>query len=161
MLRRCTFQLPVALLNWMVERKANSSFDHALFNIKPKHKILSQQLLISDHIQYDIASGRLLVKPNIMRMTETDVIFDDGTVAKDVDVIVYATGYDVCFPFLRQKEFDLSAGRVDLYKNVFAPDIEPATLAVIGCVDTLGSYLPASEIQSRWAVRIFSVRHIE
>lgn len=40
------------------------------------------------------------IKPNIKKFTKKDVEFEDGTVEKNVDVVIYATGYVIGFPFI-------------------------------------------------------------
>ena len=45
-----------------------------------------------------------------------------------------------------------------LYKYMFQPDLQPPTLAVIGCIQPNGSIWPIAELQSRLATRVFKVR---
>ena len=49
---------------------------------------------------------------------------------------------------------------VRLYKSVFPPDMMHPTLAVIGLVQPLGSLFPISEMQCRWATRVFKVNFL-
>lgn len=85
---------------------------------------------------------------------ESDVIFDDGTVEDNIDVIIFATGYSFSFPFL-EGLIAVTDNEVSLYKFMFPPDLERPTLAVIGLIQPLGIILPIAELQSRWAVRVF------
>ena len=63
------------------------------------------------------------------------------------------------FPFIKHDAFrGLSENEVNLYKYMFAPDLLPQTLAVIGCVDPLGPNPPVMEMQCRVAVKVFKVR---
>jgi len=67
-------------------------------------------------------------------------------------------GYLVRFPFIKHDAFSgLSQHEVNLYKNMFAPDLQPQTLAIIGCVDPLGPNPPVMEMQCRVAVSVFKV----
>jgi len=69
-------------------------------------------------------------------------------------------GYVVRFPFIRHDAFRrLSEHDVNLYKYMFAPDLQPQTLAVIGCIDPLGPNPPVMEMQCRLAARVFKVRY--
>ena len=68
---------------------------------------------------------------------------------------VFATGYSFSFPFLASNVLPVSGNKASLYKYVFPPDLERNTLAVIGLVQPLGAIMPISEIQARWATRVF------
>jgi len=90
-------------------------------------------------------------------MTEIGVEFEDGSIEKDIDAVIYATGYVFGFPFMDHPAFVVENNQVNLFKYVFPPDIQPATVAVIGCTQPTGAIFPISEQQSRWAVRVFKV----
>jgi len=47
--------------------------------------------------------------------------------------------------------------QVNLYKNMFAPDLQHQTLAIIGCFIGLGPDAPVVEMQSRVAASVFKV----
>jgi cation diffusion facilitator CzcD-associated flavoprotein CzcO len=66
---------------------------------KPDHRILERPPVISSHIVDHLSHGRILPKPDIERITAHGVVFTDGT-EEPVDVIVYATGYLECWPYL-------------------------------------------------------------
>lgn len=138
----------------------NSRFDHSFYGIQPKHNLHSFAggATINDILPSRIASGTVVIKPDILKLTETSVQFEDGTVEDDIDLIILATGYKIGFPFLNDKSFQLTkVQEVDLYMHVFAPDVQPATIAVIGHVISNASILPIAELQCRCAVRVFKV----
>lgn len=68
---------------------------------------------------------------------------------------VFATGYRFSFPFLASDVIPVSQNQAALYKNVFPPELDQPTVAVIGLVQPLGSTLPISEMQARWAANVF------
>ena len=68
---------------------------------------------------------------------------------------VFATGYRFSFPFLASHVTSVSGNKVSLYKYVFPPELERPTLAIIGLVQPLGAIMPISEMQARWATRVF------
>lgn len=68
---------------------------------------------------------------------------------------MFATGYKFSFPFLAADVIPVSQNKASLYKNVFPPELDHPTLAVIGLVQPLGSTLPISEMQARWAALVF------
>ncbi|NWX63544.1 FMO5 monooxygenase, partial [Promerops cafer] len=144
--------LPPNIISFFLERKLNARFDHSLYGLKPKHRVLDQHPTINDDLPNRIISGRVQVKPNIREFTEASAIFEDGT-REDVDAVVFATGYSFSFPFL--EGFEVVENQIPLYKFVFPPDLEKPTLAFIGLIQPLGAIMPVSELQCRWATRVF------
>lgn len=147
--------VPRNLVNALIENMMNNRFDHALYGLRPEHRFDSQHVMVNDELPNRIASGSIVIKHNIHRITPFGVVFEDGTAVDDIDVIIYATGYIFGFPFIDQKAFKVEKNRVNLFKYVFAPSIQPSTIAVIGCFQPLGAIMPISELQSRWAVKVF------
>ncbi|NXM71501.1 FMO5 monooxygenase, partial [Serilophus lunatus] len=145
--------LPSNVTSFFLERKVNARFDHTLYGLKPQHRILHQHPTINDDLPNRIISGRVRVKPNIQEFTETSAIFEDGT-REDIDAVVFATGYTFSFPFL-ESCVKVVENQIPLYKFVFPPDLEKPTLAFIGLVQPLGAIMPISELQCRWATRVF------
>ncbi|XP_075689578.1 flavin-containing monooxygenase 5-like isoform X1 [Rhinoderma darwinii] len=143
------------MLNKWAEKKMNGRFNHENFGLKPKHRILSQHPTINDDLPNRIISGKVLVKPNVKEFTERDVIFDDGTVEKNIDVVFFATGYSFSFPFFEDPDLKVEQNHISLYKYVFPPLLEKPTVAFIGLIQPIGAIMPISELQSRWATRVF------
>jgi len=70
-------------------------------------------------------------------------------------------GYSMHFPFIKHEAFrGLSMEQVNLYKKMFAPDLQHQTLAIIGCFIGLGPDAPVAEMQSRVASSVFKVRNL-
>ncbi|XP_068879836.1 flavin-containing monooxygenase 5-like isoform X2 [Aphelocoma coerulescens] len=136
-----------------MEKKLNARFDHSRYGLKPKHRVLHQHPTVNDDLPNRIISGRVRVKPNIQEFTETSAIFEDGT-REDIDAVVFATGYSFSFPFL-EGCVKVVENQISLYKFVFPPDLEKPTLAFIGLIQPLGAIMPISELQCRWATRVF------
>ncbi|XP_076583172.1 flavin-containing monooxygenase 5-like [Chaetodon auriga] len=147
--------LPFGFNCSLSERKVNQRFDHSLYHLKPKHRFFSQHPTLNDELPNRILSGTLQVKPNIRRFQGSSVEFDDGSVVEDVDLVVFATGYTFSFPFLSSYVVSVSENKASLYKYVFPPELDRPTLAIIGLVQPLGAIMPISEMQARWATRVF------
>ena len=139
------------------EAKLNQRFDHAMYGLKPEHRFDAQHPTVNDELPNRISCGTVCIKPDIEQFTETGIQFTDGSVEDDIDVIILATGYVFGFPFLEEGVINVDKNKVDLYKYVFPPQLSPATLAVVGCVQPWGAINPISEIQCRWATRVFKV----
>ncbi|KAM7410297.1 hypothetical protein PAMA_001642 [Pampus argenteus] len=147
--------IPFGVLCSLGEKRLNQQFDHSLYNLKPKHRLFSQHPTLNDELPNRILSGTIQVKPNICRFQGSSVEFGDGSVAEDVDLVVFATGYRFSFPFLASHVVSVSENKTSLYKYVFPPELDRPTLAIIGLVQPLGAIMPISEMQARWATRVF------
>ncbi|MEQ2188252.1 hypothetical protein GOODEAATRI_013132, partial [Goodea atripinnis] len=147
--------IPFSLICSLGEKRLNSRFNHSLYNLKPKHRLFSQHPTVNDELPNRILSGTVQVKPNIRRFHGSNVEFDDGSIVDDVDLVVFATGYNFSFPFLASNVVPVSENQTSLYKYVFPPELDRPTLAIIGLVQPLGAIMPISEMQARWATRVF------
>nr|XP_026237323.1 dimethylaniline monooxygenase [N-oxide-forming] 2-like [Urocitellus parryii] len=147
--------LPRAIVKWMLEQQMNRWFNHENYGLQPQNKYLLKEPVLNDDLPSRILYGAVKVKPRVTGLTETSAIFEDETVEEDIDVIVFATGYTFAFPFLEESLVKVEDGRVSLYKHMFPPQLEKATLACIGLIQPLGSIFPTVELQARWATRVF------
>ncbi|WKX88743.1 hypothetical protein Q1695_008400 [Nippostrongylus brasiliensis] len=144
------YMIPQWIRSWYVQKLLNDRFDHALYGIQPKHDVFSSHFTQNDELPMRIASGTVIVKPNIKRFTEHDVHFNDGSIAKNIDYIVLSTGYEITFPIVDDKNLiNVKDNQVDLYKYMFPLDQTHNTLAVIGLIQPLGSIMPIAEMQAR------------
>ncbi|KAF5920230.1 hypothetical protein HPG69_010634 [Diceros bicornis minor] len=144
---------PSFLINRLGENRLNAQFNHDIYGLLPQHSYLSHQATFGDDLPNHIISGRVLIKPNVREFTEISAIFEDGT-EEDLDAVVFATGYTFSFPFLENDSTVLDS-QCSMFKFVFPPQLEKPTLAIIGILQPLGATIPTSELQSRWAVRVF------
>ncbi|KAF3691142.1 Dimethylaniline monooxygenase [N-oxide-forming] 5 [Channa argus] len=147
--------LPMSFLNWLGEKKLNSMYDHAMYGLKPKHRFFSQIPVINDDLPFKILSGAVIVKPNLREIRGSTVVFDDGSTVENVDMIVFATGYNYDFPYLTNNAIYKSGHRVGLYKLVLPPNLEHPTLAIVGFIHSDGAIMPQAEMQARWVARVF------
>nr|XP_020670361.1 dimethylaniline monooxygenase [N-oxide-forming] 2-like isoform X1 [Pogona vitticeps]XP_020670362.1 dimethylaniline monooxygenase [N-oxide-forming] 2-like isoform X1 [Pogona vitticeps] len=147
--------LPWLLLRWLTEKKMNQWFNHENYGLVPRNRSLMKEPVFNDDLPSRILYGAVIVKPLVKEFTESSAIFEDGTVEENVDVIIFATGYTVAFPFLDKSVIEVENNRVPLYKHVFPPHLEKPTLAFIGLIQPLGPIMPTAELQARWATRIF------
>ncbi|PKK27219.1 flavin-containing monooxygenase 5 isoform X1 [Columba livia] len=145
--------LGLSVASKFAENQLNARFDHSHYGVKPKHRVFEQHPTVNDDLPNRIISGRVLVKPNVQEFTETSAIFEDGT-KEDIDTVVFATGYSFSFPFL-EGCVKVVENQIPLYKFMFPPDLEKPTLAFIGFIQPLGAIMPISELQCRWATRVF------
>uniref|UniRef100_A0A3B3Y4Y7 Flavin-containing monooxygenase n=1 Tax=Poecilia mexicana TaxID=48701 RepID=A0A3B3Y4Y7_9TELE len=116
--------------------------------------------VINDDLPGRIISGRIQVKPNVKEFRETSVVFTDRSIIDEVDVVVFATGYNYSFPFLPPDLQAKSGYRLRLYKHVIPPTLAHPTLAVVGFIHGLGAINSMAEMQARWSTRVFKGRHM-
>ena len=136
-------------------KELNRRFDHEKFGLRSQHPLHGQHLTMNDELPHRIIVGRILVKPNITYFTNNGVVFDDGSGVRNLDAVIFCTGYKIGFKFLDQSILPVIDNKVELYKYVFPPSLAKPTLAVIGCVQLRGAVFPLSELQARWAALVF------
>jgi dimethylaniline monooxygenase (N-oxide forming) len=119
---------------------------------KPKRPLLSEHPTLSQDLLNLAGRGLIKFKPNIQEFKGKTVVFEDGT-EQDFDMIVYATGYKVTFPFLKETSFDISeTNDFRLYKKVIHPDYQG--LYFLALIQPLGAIMPLAEVQSKWIAKI-------
>ncbi|XP_076449958.1 flavin-containing monooxygenase 3-like [Babylonia areolata] len=109
-----------------------------------------------------VITGQVKVVSAIERVTGTgEIHLKDGKVLKEVDDIIFATGYKNNFDAIDPSimSFDHESGRVDLYKMMYPTSLSHDTLAVVGFIYTIGGLPPVYEVQARLAARVLAGRH--
>ena len=114
---------------------------------KPDHRLGEAHPTVSQRITERVKSGAVTPKPNITEFAGDRVRFSDGTEVV-ADTVVYCTGYNVSFPFLDSDVFHAVDNRVDLFHQVFPPEV--SNLAFIGLVQPFGALMPIAEAQAEW-----------
>lgn len=147
--------VPMSLSSWYMERILNKRFNHDTYQLKPKHRFFQQHPVINDSLPNRILSGMVSVKGNIERFEENGVVFEGENHVTEVDHVIFATGYEIKFPFLGRNNIDTTDNRVELYKFVFPPNLKHPTLAFIGLIQSVGAGFPIGEMQIRWVVQVF------
>jgi dimethylaniline monooxygenase (N-oxide forming) len=150
--------IPYRMVCSTAENFINFHFDHSQYRIKPQHRIFEQHITVNDALPNRVLSGTIELKNDIERITETGVIFKGETEETPCDVIIMATGYKVDFPFIDQSLVPVVDNKVDLYKYVFAPNLQPhpETLAFIALAQPIGALFPIAEMHSRWFALVMS-----
>ncbi|MHB8449521.1 MAG: flavin-binding monooxygenase-like family protein, partial [Mycobacteriales bacterium] len=113
---------------------------------EPEHGVLQAHPTISDSILSRIAHGEVTPKPTIAELCEDSVVFADGS-RERIDVVVYATGYHVRFPFFDDGLVSAPGNVLRLFRRVFHPDIPD--VAFVGLLQPLGAIMPIAELQGR------------
>ena len=90
---------------------------------KPDHDLLASHPIMNTQVLYHLGHGDLIAKPDVQEITETGVIFKDGTSA-ELDQIILATGYQYSVPYLDQVNDEWKDGRPQLYLRIFSRNYE-------------------------------------
>ncbi len=112
----------------------------------PNHKFFEAHPTQSVELPLRLGSGDITPKPNVSRLDGQTVHFEDGS-SSDFDVIVYATGYNITFPFFDPEVISAPDNQIRLYKRMFKPGVED--LVFMGFAQATPTLFPFVESQSR------------
>ncbi|MET0899026.1 MAG: NAD(P)-binding domain-containing protein [Mycobacterium sp.] len=110
------------------------------------HKLFEAHPTQSVELPLRLGSGDVTPKPNVARLDGDTVHFDDGS-SSVFDVIIYATGYNITFPFFDPEFLSAPDNQIRLYKRMFKPGID--NLVFIGFAQAIPTLFPFVECQSR------------
>ena len=116
----------------------------------PNHNFLEAHPTVSSELLLRLGSGDAAAKPDVQELDGDSVRFEDGS-TEQIDVIVYATGYKITFPFFDPEFLSAPDNRFPLYKRVFKPGIDD--LAFVGFAQTIPTLFPFVELQSKLVAR--------
>lgn len=120
--------------------------DHAM---KECHPILNSQIL------YYIGHGDIVAKPDIARISGQDVHFTDGS-RVTVDLIVWATGYDIDLPFLSTATYDWKNDFDALFLRMLPRDHD--NLLFVGYLNTPSGIGNLANIMGRFVASYVQAR---
>ena len=119
----------------------------------PNHRFMDAHPTVSSELLGRLGSGDAVAKGDVAELLGDRVRFADGSV-EAVDAIVYATGYNIEFPFLDPELVSAPENRLPLYKRMLKPGLDD--LAFIGLGQPIPTIFPFSELQSKVAARWLS-----
>ncbi|CAG8724664.1 7961_t:CDS:10 [Dentiscutata erythropus] len=136
-------------------------------SLRPTTPFYSSQPTFKLDIFERLSTGTIIVKKNILELMPDEsksIKFVDGSIVENIDVIIYATGYNIDFPFLDkeivnggpeiEKEFEgeYKENLTWLYKMMFPPNYR--NIAFIGLIQPIGSIFPFIEMQTRYVTSL-------
>jgi cation diffusion facilitator CzcD-associated flavoprotein CzcO len=122
---------------------------------KPDHKLFESHFIINSTLFYHLAHGDISARPDVKALRGDLVRFTDDSVAR-VDVIVYATGFRLAFPFLDQSTLSWPKDQPRLYMNIF--DSRLPNLFFIGLFQTSTGNWPLMDYQAQLLARYLHAR---
>lgn len=119
----------------------------------PNRPLLTEHPTISGEILEKVGHGKIDIKPNVKNLDGYTVNFTDGS-ANDYDVIIYATGYKIEFPFFDENFFNAQNNEMPLYEYV--ADMDHPGLYFFGFIQPIGSVMPLVEMQAEWIAAVLT-----
>jgi cation diffusion facilitator CzcD-associated flavoprotein CzcO len=117
---------------------------------KPNHRFYQAHATLSSELLLRLGQGDATAKPNVAELMGDRVRFVDGSV-EEIDVIVYATGYNISFPFFEEDFISAPGNHLPLYKRMFKPGVDD--LVFIGFGQPLPTIFTFVETQSKLMAR--------
>lgn len=140
-----------ALIKRMIVKAVGRMQDYGL--PEPAHHPADAHPSVSGEFLTRVGCGDISVKPNIAELQGTRVKFTDGTV-EDIDAIIYATGYNITFPFLDRSVIEVVDNHVALFKRICKPGIP--SLFFMGLAQPLPTLVNFAEQQARWVSAVLA-----
>jgi cation diffusion facilitator CzcD-associated flavoprotein CzcO len=119
----------------------------------PNHNFLDAHPTVSSELLGRLGSGDAVAKVNVAELLGDRVRFEDGSIER-VDAIIYATGYNISFPFFDEDFISAPENVLPLYKRMLKPGLDD--VAFIGLGQPIPTIFPFSELQSKLAARWLS-----
>lgn len=124
---------------------------------QPDHAPGESHPVQSEEIRQALRSGTVIPRPGIERLDGSEVVFTDGT-RSHADLIVWATGYNVSFPFFDADLLSVEKNNLPLWKRTVHPGLPG--LFFIGLLQPVGAVMPLAEAQSRWVAEHLTGRYV-
>ena len=124
---------------------------------RPTHKPSQAHPVQSEQLRARLDAGAIVPRPAIDRFDGDTVVFTDGHRTR-ADLIVWATGYRVSFPFLDPELIRARDNDLPLWKRTVHPDLPG--LYFIGLLQPVGAVMPLAEAQCAWITDILTGRYV-
>jgi cation diffusion facilitator CzcD-associated flavoprotein CzcO len=111
----------------------------------PDHRLLESHPIVNSHILQAIGQGDIVPKPDLAELRGKEARFTDGS-TEPVDLLIYATGYRVAFPFLDPAELNSADGRPEFYLHLFHPTYD--NLFIVGMLQPDGGVWRLLDLQA-------------
>lgn len=156
------FVMPGWLPGWVISAglrvSALTAGDLTRYGLpRPTHRPGQAHPVQSEQIRARLQAGAISPRPNIDRFEGDTVVFADGTRCR-ADLIVWATGYRVSFPFFDPELVAAPENDLPLWRRTVHPDLPG--LYFVGLLQPLGAVMPLAEAQSAWIAETLAGRYL-
>lgn len=150
-----TFRLPTTITRRIMARLIWLGVgDQRRFGLpRPEHPMWREHATLSQELLPYIGHGYITIKPNVKELHGGSVTFVDET-EEQLDAIIYATGYNISFPFLPKTLFDPDQEAGALYRRMVS--LKHPGLIFAGLVQPIGPTIPLVETQGKWIAGVLS-----
>jgi cation diffusion facilitator CzcD-associated flavoprotein CzcO len=90
---------------------------------KPDHPVMASHPIMNTQLLHYLGHGDIAYRPDIERFEAKRVFFNDGS-SEEVDLIVFATGYKVTYPYMDKNLFEWISKYPDLYLSSIHRDFD-------------------------------------
>jgi len=122
---------------------------------KPEHGLFDAHPIINSQLPYYAGHGKLQVFPDVRSFDGELIEFTDGQQAA-FDLVVFATGYQLEFPFIDQGLLNTHDGVPKLYLHAFHPTDD--TLFVAGMIQPNSGQWQLTDLQTQIMARYLKAR---
>ena len=149
------WHLPLWMRRWIASLSLRIAMGnpHCYGLPSPDHRLFETHPIINSQLPYFLGHGLIRTKPDVKSLTGDRVQFIDDSEEK-IDIIIYATGYKLSFPFIDNEYLNLREGCPDLYLNVFHPHYD--NLFFIGLIQPNGGIWGLADYQSQLVANFIS-----
>lgn len=119
----------------------------------PDHELLESPPIVNSLLPYYVAHDRVKVKKDIACFDGDKVKFADGT-EQAYDTVIFATGFEIVFPFIDKSHLNWKAGKPDFYLMAFHPEYDNFFIA--GLTDGTGGHFPTVDLQTQVIAKYIS-----
>jgi len=149
-------KLGLAMARGVIKKSLGRMEDYGL--PKPDHEPLEAHPSVSGEFLTRAGCGDIKFKPAIQRLEGKQVRFADGSV-EEVDSIVFATGYDMRFPFFEDANLVPDADhRLPLFKRMMKPEVP--NLFYMALAQPLPTLVNFAEQQAKLAAAYLAGRYL-
>jgi cation diffusion facilitator CzcD-associated flavoprotein CzcO len=142
--------MPKAMREWLGERIIRNAIGKMSDYGLPEPTIgpFESHGTVSSEFLLRAGSGDITMRPGIDRLDDDGVVFADGT-REQIDIIIWATGYDIKFPFFDDPTLQPDANNKPpaLYKRILKPGV--TDLFYMGLAQPLPTLVNFAEQQSK------------
>jgi cation diffusion facilitator CzcD-associated flavoprotein CzcO len=116
------WRVPLWLRRWRAAQVLVAAWGKDVAQIlpRPDHRLFETHPVINSRWPYAVSQRVISVKPDVKQLDDDHVIFVDDS-RERIDLIIYATGYKLSFPFLDRNHLNWRDDRPELYLNIFHP----------------------------------------
>ncbi|MDZ4741292.1 MAG: SidA/IucD/PvdA family monooxygenase, partial [Alphaproteobacteria bacterium] len=140
-----------AMIKRMIVKAVGHMKDYGL--PEPAHHPADGHPSVSGEFLTRVGCGDIAVKTNIAELMGKQVRFEDGSL-EEIDAIIYATGYNISFPFLERSVVEVTDNHVALFKRIWKPGIP--NLFFMGLAQPLPTLVNFGEQQAKWVSAVLA-----